>query len=442
MKLPRWLRSGLAGVIGAAGLAYPACAAICPKGRGYCPYPGHCFLYTDVDANSICDYTARSATSAPTAATPIPQVTTPIAPVPAATAAPSTISSVEGIGSSALPVSTDTVVSPVATAVPSNDSLPFLPDTGFLPPDPLLIGILAGGLIALLLFFAFRSGILGVRIPRAGPALATAALFALGIGEMTTFLLLGEETMASAFAVVYLLAGTVLAAFVWKSGYMSRKIAVATVAISALFGFVVLAPLMPLEFVGLVSIATSGQTLAPGIVGILAGVGLVLFVGRTFCGHLCPVGSVQEIAWNIPGKKIDIKKTQYLEGLRLGIFVATVAGALYYINLIDYTGIYEFFALTLSVGFFVFLLFLALSVVLYRPVCRGICPFGLLFSIPAHISLYRLRRTDACINCRKCEKACPAHVAGRDSSKRECYLCARCTAACPVPGALVYGKGE
>jgi ferredoxin-type protein NapH len=442
MKLPRWLRSGLAGVIGAAGLAYPACAAICPKGRGYCPYPGHCFLYTDVDANSICDYTARSATSAPTAATPIPQVTTPIAPVPAATAAPSTISSVEGIGSSALPVSTDTVVSPVATAVPSNASLPFLPDTGFLPPDPLLIGILAGGLIALLLFFAFRSGILGVRIPRAGPALATAALFALGIGEMTTFLLLGEETMASAFAVVYLLAGTVLAAFVWKSGYMSRKIAVATVAISALFGFVVLAPLMPLEFVGLVSIVTSGQTLAPGIVGILAGVGLVLFVGRTFCGHLCPVGSVQEIAWNIPGKKIDIKKTQYLEGLRLGIFVATVAGALYYINLIDYTGIYEFFALTLSVGFFVFLLFLALSVVLYRPVCRGICPFGLLFSIPAHISLYRLRRTDACINCRKCEKACPAHVAGRDSSKRECYLCARCTAACPVPGALVYGKGE
>ena len=140
-------------------------------------------------------------------------------------------------------------------------------DTGFLPPDPLLIGIITGGLIALLLFFAFRSGILGVRIPKTGPALATAALFALGIGEMTTFLLLGEETMASAFAVVYLLAGTVLAAFVWKSGYMSRKIAVATVAMSALFGFAVLAPLMPLEFVGLVSIVTSGQTLAPGIVG-------------------------------------------------------------------------------------------------------------------------------------------------------------------------------
>jgi polyferredoxin len=221
---------------------------------------------------------------------------------------------------------------------------------------------------------------------------------------------------------------------------MSRKIAVATVVMSVLFGFVILAPLMPMEFIGLVSLATVSQTLAPGIIGILAGIGLVLFVGMTFCGHLCPVGSVQELAWNVPGNKIDIKKTWYLEGLRLGIFAATVVGALYFVNLMEYTGIYEFFSLTLSVGLIVFLLFLALSVFLYRPVCRGICPFGLLFSIPAHFSRYRLRRTRSCIDCRKCEKACPAHVAGRGVSKRECYLCARCTDACPVKGALVYGK--
>ena len=443
MKLPSWLRRGLAGVIGAAGLAYPACAAICPKGRGGCPYPGHCFLYTDVDTNAICDYTARSASPATPVAQSTPPLTSAIAPVPDTTSlsVSATIPSATGVGSSPLPVTPDAVVSPVATAT-SNASLPIPLDTGFLLPDALLIGILAGVLIALLCFFLFRSGVLGLKIPRTGPALGAAALFALGVAEMTTFLLLGEETTASAFAVVYLLAGTFLAAYVWKTGFMSRKIAVATVVMSALFGFVILAPLMPVEFVGLVSIVTSSQTLAPGIIGILAGIGLVFFVGRTFCGHLCPVGSVQELAWNVPGRKIDIKKIHYLEGLRLGIFIATIIGALYYVNLIDYTGIYDFFSLTLSIGFVVFLLFLGLSVVLYRPVCRGICPFGLIFSIPAHISLYRLRRTGACISCRKCEKACPAHVAGRDSSKRECYLCARCTAACPVPGALVYGKGE
>ena len=443
MKLPSWLRRGLAGVIGAAGLAYPACAAICPRGKGYCPYPGRCFLYTDVDTNSICDYTARSASPATPVAQSTPPVTSATVQVPdtASLTVSATSPSSAGIGSSPLPAIPDAAVSPVATAT-SNASLPLPPDTGFLLPDALFIGILAGVLLGALLFFLFRSGILGVKIPKTGPALGAASLFALGIGEMATFLMLGEETLASAFAVVYLLAGTVLAAYVWKSGYMSRKIAVATVAISTLFGFVILAPLMPMEFVGLVSMVTVNQTLAPGIIGILAGIGLVFFVGRTFCGHLCPVGSVQELAWNVPGRKIDIKKTQYLEGLRLGIFVALVVGALSYVNLMEYAGIYEFFSLTLSIGLVVFLLFLALSVVLYRPVCRGICPFGLIFSIPAHISLYRLRRTGSCIDCRKCEKACPAHVAGRGVSKRECYLCARCTAACPVKGALVYGNGK
>ena len=422
METPRWLKRGLAGIIGSAGLAYPVCAAICPRGRGYCPYPGSCFLYTDVDANTICDYTPRSVTTDPTAASPTPAAS----PV------------FEGTSSS-LTVPATPSLSPAAT-VTSNASVPFTPDTGLFLPDGLIMGAVFTIVLLVLFFFLFRSGIPGTRLQKPVPALGTSALFALGIGEIVTYLLLGEETLASAFAVVYLLAGTLLAAFVWKSGAMSRKIAVATVMMSTVFGFVILAPLMPMEFPGIVSIVTSGQTVAPGIIGILAGIGLVLLVGRTFCGHLCPVGSVQELVWNLPGKKIDIRKTHYLEVLRAGVFVVTVIGALWYVNLMEYTGVYDFFSLTLSIGLVVFLVLLLLSVFMYRPVCRGICPFGLLFSIPAHFSLYRLRRTNACIRCRKCEKACPAHVAGRDSSKRECYLCARCTAACPVPGALVYER--
>ena len=421
MEIPRWLKRGLASIIGSAGLAYPVCATICPRGRGYCPYPGRCFLYTDVDANAICDYTPRSVTTAPTAASPAPVAS----PVPEVT--------------SSLSALVTSSVTPAAT-VSSNASVPFTPDTGFFLPDGLFMGAVVTVILLVLFFFLFRSGVLGPRLQKTVSALGASALFALGIGEMVTYLLLGEETLASAFAVIYLLAGTLLAAVVWKSRAMSRKVAVGTVMMSALFGFIILAPLMPMEFPGIVSIATSGQTLAPGIIGILAGIGLVLLVGRTFCGHLCPVGSVQELAWNVPGKKIDIRKTRYLEVFRAGVFVATVIGAVFYVNLMEYTGIYDFFSLTLSIGLVVFLVLLLLSILVYRPVCRGICPFGLLFSIPAHFSLFRLRRTSACISCKKCEKACPAHVAGQDSSKRECYLCARCTAACPVPGALVYKR--
>jgi ferredoxin-type protein NapH len=419
MTVRPWLRCSLAGIAGVVGLAYPACAAICPKGRGFCPYPGRCFLYTDVDANSLCDYTTRSA------ATTTPQVATTPTPVVTSTPAPAT-----------------PTVTP-ARAASNLTSLPSQPDTGIVQgviPGVLQTGIISFTVLCALIFLGFRSGLFGVRIRRTGPALAASALFALGLAMMITFLLAGEATQASAFAMVYLLAGTLLAAYVWRTGSMSRALVVAAAAMSTGFGFVLVAPLMPVEFTGLVSLATGGQTLTPVVIGLLAGIGLAAMAGRTFCGHLCPFGSVQELAWNVPGRKVTIRRTGYLEALRLIVFGGTVIAALSLISLMEYTGVYDFFSLTLSAGFAVFLGILVLSVVVYRPVCRALCPFGLLFSLPAHFSLLRLHRTEACIGCKKCEKACPARVAARDASKRECYLCARCTGVCPVEGALVYGE--
>lgn len=302
------------------------------------------------------------------------------------------------------------------------------------------MGLLAAGLVFLVLFLLFRSGISWIRIPKGGPAGAAAALFSLGIGEMITFLLVGEETLASGFAVVYLLAGTLLSAYIWKSGCMSRKVAVATVLMSGLFGFVILAPLMPIEFVGVVTAAAGGSPLVtPGLVGVLVGVALALAVGRTFCGHVCPVGGIQELAHALPVRKYVVRKPRVLEAVRAGVFVASVGAALSLVNLMAFTGVYDFFSLTVSVGAAVFVGLLALSVVVYRPVCRALCPFGLLFSIPSHLARYRLRRTGACVDCGRCERACPAGVAARGASKRECYLCGRCVDACRVPGAIGYG---
>jgi polyferredoxin len=106
----------------------------------------------------------------------------------------------------------------------------------------------------------------------------------------------------------------------------------------------------------------------------------------------------------------------------------------------EYTGIYDFFSLALTAGFILFAAILAVSALVYRPVCRVLCPFGVLFSLLGHISRNGIVRSTACINCKKCERACPAHCAERDASKRECYLCGRCTTTCPVNGALAYGR--
>jgi polyferredoxin len=133
-----------------------------------------------------------------------------------------------------------------------------------------------------------------------------------------------------------------------------------------------------------------------------------------------------------------IHKKEILELVRLAVFVITVIAAIYLIDLMAMTGLYDLFSLTLSVGFVVAAGLVVLSVFLYRPVCRILCPFGVLFSLFAQFSWFRLRRTASCISCRKCERVCPACTAGAGDSKRECYLCGRCTDACPKEGALVY----
>ena len=170
---------------------------------------------------------------------------------------------------------------------------------------------------------------------------------------------------------------------------MTRPVVLALAGMSALFGFAVLAPLMPVEFVGIVTIAAGGGSLlTPGVVGVLGGIALALAVGRTFCGHICPVGAVQELAYAVPVQKHVVRHPRYLEVLRAGVFAASVIAALSLVNLMAYTGVYEFFSLTISIGLAVFAGLLALSAVVYRPVCRGLCPFGLLFSLPAHVSRF------------------------------------------------------
>ena len=74
------------------------------------------------------------------------------------------------------------------------------------------------------------------------------------------------------------------------------------------------------------------------------------------------------------------------------------------------------------------------------PQCRIICPYGLLLSLAAGISLFSLQRTDACIDCKCCERNCPVDEAKLNDRKAECYLCGRCTDVCPTAGALQYNR--
>jgi len=414
MKITSSIRRYLATALVTGGLAYPVCAAVCPKGRSGCPSPGKCFLFTDTDGNSLCDYTSGSgadpSVSSGQVQQPVGQPTT----VPTSAQALTDSTSAQSAGSSSV-----------------SQALPF---------TALLAGAFLFIALCGILYTGVRKGFLGIHIRRPGPALAFSSLVALGFSLMVTGFLAGEAIQGMDFALVYLIAGTGITAYLWHEGVMSRRIILVLAGVSALAGFVFAAPIMPGEFIGIVTALAGISSLTPAIIILGAVIVLTVVIGRAFCGHICPVGSLQELAFDVPVKKITIRRTGAFELVRAIVFAAAALAALYLVDLMAYTGMYALFSLAISATVVVGAAVIVLSLFVYRPVCRILCPFGLLFSIPAGFSLFRLRRNGTCILCKKCEKACPSGCAGRDDSKRECYLCGRCTETCPVEGALRYRR--
>lgn len=228
-----------------------------------------------------------------------------------------------------------------------------------------------------------------------------------------------------------------------RSGKLTRKIGIAILAASTLVGFLFFAPMLPLQFMNLVSgnqAALSGP-LPMAIALISLFVVLTLVFGRMFCGYVCPIGAVQELAYNAPVKKFKYtnRKVILVIHLAASLSILMLAVALA-IPVLSILGIAAFFNLKiLSVAFFAFLSILVISIVFYRPFCRFGCPYGLLMALVARVSIFKFTRTSDCIDCGKCEKACPTGEAGREDNAQECYLCGRCVAACPKD-ALKYDK--
>jgi polyferredoxin len=405
-KIIRSIRRIIASCLLTAGLVYPACAAVCPKGIGGCPSPGRCFLFTDADANTLCDYTARAGT---------------------------------------LPDRTVSVVQTQSSADPTSSAVQNISSGGFF--DALFQSVFVTEVLLFLLFTGtlfvlIRTGKPGMRINGTLPVLALSSFFALCLSLISTSFLTGDTVSVTGYALIYMGAGTLLTGYLWYTGMMTRKIVLLAAETGTFAGFAFLSPVMPMELGGIINAASGVSALTCGVIIICAVTAGALVVGRTFCGTICPVGLLQELVYAAPVKKIIIQHPRVLELIRLAVFAFIVIAAISLVDLMAFTGLYDLFSLTFSAGFAVAAGIVLVSVVIYRPICRVLCPFGVLFSLFAQFSWFRLRRTDTCINCRKCERNCPTLTAGTNDSKRECYLCGRCTGVCPVGTALRYQRRD
>lgn len=195
------------------------------------------------------------------------------------------------------------------------------------------------------------------------------------------------------------------------------------------------------------------------VIGFLVVVGTVL--GRFVCGFLCPFGLVQDLLFKIP----FIKKIRTLPGEKFLRYFRFVILAIFVILLpmviVDFTGLgdpwfckYICPAGTLeggiplvllnesmrsAIGFLykwkiaILIFTILVSIIIYRPFCRYICPLGAIYGVFNKVSIYRYHiDTEKCTECGACQKNCKLNIkVYKNPNSIDCIRCGECKDICP-----------
>ena len=183
--------------------------------------------------------------------------------------------------------------------------------------------------------------------------------------------------------------------------------------------------------------------------------------GRLVCGWLCPFGLVQDLLYKIP----FVKKLRRLPGDRWLKYLKYVILAGFVIVLpltvLDIVGQGQpwfckyicpsgtLFAgipliasnppLRAALGWLftwkaaILAALLLLSLLVYRPFCRYLCPLGAIYGLfnPAALDRFRIDK-EKCTGCGACQKACKLDIPIHQTpNSPECIRCGDCRRACP-----------
>ena len=75
-----------------------------------------------------------------------------------------------------------------------------------------------------------------------------------------------------------------------------------------------------------------------------------------------------------------------------------------------------------------------LSIIIYRPFCKYLCPLGAIYAVFNPIAFYSLKvDKDKCVSCNKCAKVCKMNVDPvKTNNSLECIRCGDCKKSCPT----------
>jgi ferredoxin len=226
-----------------------------------------------------------------------------------------------------------------------------------------------------------------------------------------------------------------------------------------------------LEVDPLISIATAltTHTVYKGLLWSLVILIPTLFLGRFFCGWICPYGTIHHFAgWALgrsePEWLTEANGYRHRQRIKYGVLIALLVAALFgslQIGLVDpiclayrsltgavlptadmasgdVLGSARFYRGALLIGAILFGL-VAMNLAVPRFFCRVLCPLGALLGVFSRFAWWRIARDPAkCRSCHRCDVHCEgACDPGGVIRPSECVVCFNCIEDCPE-GALQF----
>lgn len=192
----------------------------------------------------------------------------------------------------------------------------------------------------------------------------------------------------------------------------------------------------------------SGSFIVFGLMLILS-----LFLGRSFCGYICPAGGIQEASFGFNDKAAKLGRRKYIKYVIWGIWIVSIGICFWIYGGIEKVDILYMTEYGVSITEApAYILYYSIVCILMVPglICgkRSFChyfcwmtPFMVIgtkirnkLRLPGlHITTYPSK----CIGCKQCNKNCPmsldvvSMVKGGKCDDAECILCGACVDTCP-----------